>query len=139
MGRYSIDVPTALVPARVAAILEQAYPLHELRAKARSRGDIEAHETLLALHAVAVQYVTELEADVVASRIGSALDTRSEVGAASTSMNLMGASEVARAAGVTTRAVTLAAQHGRLAGQTVGGRWWFQPAAVAAWLATRAA
>lgn len=45
--------------------------------------------------------------------------------------------EVARRAGVSPRAVRLAAERGRLAGRRVGGRWFFTEQAVTDWQRTR--
>lgn len=135
--RYAIDGPVVVVPARAALLLEKALKLDDFRMQHRGRDD-QVDAVLTAWHAVAMQYVDEAR-DAATSRIGSSLAPASEVPAPLESVVLLGASEVARDVGVTTRAVTLAANGGRLRGELFGGRWWFRPEDVRAWAETRAA
>src|SRR5687768_15452256 len=135
MGRYMVDGPAAVVPARVAAWLERRFDLDRVRIEMRGQ-DPQLDGVLNALHAVACQWDPAGAASVSTSADGSPVAPLAEVPPASTSM---GTPEVAQLADVTTRAVRLAASQGRLRGRRVGGQWVFDMEDVAFWVTSRSA
>lgn len=132
-----IEPLSVVLSARVCAVLVHELDLDTLRRRARSNRDSTVYDALQSIHAVALQHVEEVRQEI-ASDTRSTVAPEPEVAARSDSMKL-GTSAVATQARVSARAVTLAAQKGRLRGALVGGRWWFDESDVASWLASRAA
>jgi hypothetical protein len=135
VSRFAVDGPAVVVPARIAYLFEKHFELERLRREWHGR-DHELDVVLLSWHAVALQYVDTARA--TASGNGSSMASTAEAAAPSEVVAAVDSSEVARAAGITSRAVRLAAEEGRLPGKRVAGRWWFTPEDVAAWQAARA-
>jgi hypothetical protein len=130
-GRYAIDEPAVIVPARIALLLEHHLRLKEFRYTMRG-SDAELDAVLSAWHSVAMMWSPT-------SANGSAVDAPPEAPSPSTSMRRLTAADVAERVSCTTRAVRLAATEGRLRGEFVGGRWWFAERDVPVWTASRAA
>lgn len=131
--RSLIEGPAAVVPARVAAMLEYRFPFDDLRVQVRGK-DSEFDDVLMALHTAAMLYV-EATRNELASAVGSGVAEVAEVAASS---SVMSAQQVADAVGCTDRGVRLAASKQHLAGVKVAGCWWFEIDDVATWVATRA-
>jgi len=130
--KYRIDVPAVVVPARVATLLTRLLELDRRRVAWRGQ-DREVDEVLLAWHEVVLAYRTTVVTRTC-DKTASDDDKPSQVGASSATR---GSAAVARLAGVTTAAVTLAARKGQLDGERIDGQWRFTTDAVAAWLASR--
>ncbi len=130
--KYRIDVPAVVVPARVATLLTRLLELDRRRVAWRGQ-DREVDEVLGAWHEVVLAYRTTVVTRTC-DETASDDDKPSQVVASSATR---GSAAVARLAGVTTAAVTLAARKGQLDGERIDGRWRFTTDAVAAWLASR--
>ncbi len=129
--KYRIDVPAVMVPARVATLLTRLLELDRRRVAWRGQ-DREVDDVLLAWHEVVLAYRTVVTR--TCDETASDDDKPSQVVASSATR---GSAAVARLAGVTTAAVTLAARKGQLDGELIDGQWRFTTDAVAAWLASR--
>jgi hypothetical protein len=128
--RYAIDGPVLLVPARIAALLERHYKMHELRLSARG-WDTQLDAVLAAWHAIALQWIDDSTRN--ASATGSEVAADAEpVGAL-----MLSTATVAALASCTPRAVRLAAAEGRLVGCKSAGRWVFDRVDVKAWTSSR--
>ena len=149
MTRFLIEVegqdPIVTLPARTAALIESVWPaIDEVRTAMRGRND-EVYAALLAIRMASLHVRARSEHALRAER-GSTCACSDLTGtpvadvsehAASSSRQVVTSSDVARRAGVTTRAVLLARQRDRLRGELVGGRWRFDETDVAVWMATR--
>jgi hypothetical protein len=134
---YAFDGPVVVLPARVCAVLEEEIDLDRFRKLFRDRGDLETHDALQAVRAVGNMHnETVAAAANIPSDARTPVAPESEVAARSEAM-VFGSDDVASVAGISSRAVTLAASRGRLRGVLVSGRWWFNPDDVVTWLATR--
>ena len=121
-----------MVPARVATLLTRLLELDRRRVAWRGQ-DREVDEVLLAWHEVVLAYRTTVVTRTC-DETASDDDKPSQVVASSATR---GSAAVARLAGVTTAAVTLAARKRQLDGELIDGQWRFTTDAVAAWLASR--
>lgn len=115
VGRYGAG---AEVPGRVAALLFDRTDLARLRVEMRGE-DPEVDEVLAALTYVANVYRTR-SASATSANSGSRLDAVAEVAPPLSSMS---SGQAACALGITSRAIRLACEQGRLAGTRTNGRW----------------
>jgi excisionase family DNA binding protein len=119
--------PSVIVPGRLAAMLEARCDLSGLRTRIRGL-DPEASAVLESLHVAALMWRT--------SSTGSSVAPAAEVAASSTWLST---TQAAAVAGVTPRAVRLAAEEGRLEAVQVGKAWRVSREDLAHWQAARQA
>ena len=131
VNRYATSGPVVVMPARVAALLERALRLNDLRIDVRGR-DREVDEVLQAWHAVALQFIDDTREQRRFRVPGTVGDVPRN------SSDNWDANEVAARLHLTPRGVRIAATKGQLHGvKDDAGRWWFEPEEVAEWATRR--
>lgn len=120
-----IHAGLVIIPGRIAALLERAARLDELRTKARGR-DPEFDNVMLALHQAAIEWRT--------STYGSTRDTDGEEERTST---WVGTSSAANQLGISRRAIQQAIDEQRLPAQMIENRWQIDRTDLAQYKASR--